>query len=137
MERRHTRTLVALVLGTLVAGLIWATLASAGRNQYHVDSVTIRVDRAANTLSGKVIADSVDGHFCTSQGSDWPVKIRRVLPGRDRVVASTRANPSSEWRVVIRSNALQGKRVYAQVPSFPNTANGYCNGARSRTVRAP
>jgi hypothetical protein len=135
---RRGRRQIAILLGAcIVIALVWTSLATAGRNQYHVDRVTIKVDRPANTLSGKVIADSADGHFCTYSGSDWPVRIRQVKRGRDRVVALDEANHRSEWKVKFRSDALQGKRVYAEVPSFPNSANGYCNGARSRTVRAP
>jgi hypothetical protein len=137
--RRDMRQMV-IALGVLIALLaatfLSASVATAGRNQYYVDAVTIRVDRAANRLFGTVVADSVDEHFCTSSG-DWPVHIRRVQPGRDRKLVGTRTNFRGEWRVTFRSDALQGKRVYAQVPSFPNPANGYCNGARSRIVRAP
>jgi hypothetical protein len=134
---RPGRSHIAIALATCIAaGLLWASLANAGRNQYYVEAVTIKVDHPANTLSGTVVADSFDEHFCTSSGN-WPVHIRRVRPGRDPKVVGLRTDFRGEWRVRFRSNALQGKRVYAQVPSFPNQANGYCNGARSRTVRAP
>jgi hypothetical protein len=135
MRPRKSHIAIALC-ACLGVGLLLASLASAGRNQYHVQAVTIKVDRPANTISGTVVADSFDEHFCTSSG-DWPLQIRRVMPGKDRKVAKTRTNFRGEWHVTFRSNAIQGKRVYAQVPSFPNQANGYCNGDRSRTVRAP
>jgi hypothetical protein len=123
-------------LVAIVAALLCTSFASAGRNQYHVDAVTIKVDRPARVLSGKVIADSVDAHFCTSS-NDWPINVRRVMPGKDPKVVHTRTNFDGEWHFKVRSDALKGKRVYAEVPSFDNNANGHCNGARSRTVRAP
>jgi hypothetical protein len=123
-------------LVAIVAALLWTSLASAGRNQYHVTAVTIKVDRQSRILSGKVIVDSVDAHFCTSS-NDWPINVRRVMPGKDQKVVHTRTNFDGEWHFTVRSDSLKGKRVYAEVPSFPNPANGYCNGARSRIVRAP
>lgn len=125
-----------MALVAALAVLLCASLALAGRNQYHVQAVTIKVDRPARVLSGKVIVDSFDAHFCTSS-NDWPVNVRRVMPGKDKKVVHTRTNFDGEWHFKVRSDELKGKRVYAEVPSFPNTANGYCNGARSRTVRAP
>jgi hypothetical protein len=116
--------------------LLWVSLAAAGRNQYYVQAVTIKVDRTAKKLSGKVLADSADTHFCTSS-NDWPVNIRMVQPGPDKKVVHTRTNFSAEWRFTVRSDALKGKRLYAEVPSFANPANGFCNGARSRAVTAP
>lgn len=105
-------------------------------NNYYVQAVTIKVDRGSRMLSGKVVADSVDVHFCTSS-NDWPLNVRMVKPGKDPKIVHTRTNYSAEWHFKLRSLALKGKRVYAQVPSFHNNANGFCNGARSRTVRAP
>lgn len=121
----------------LAAVLLWTSLASAGRNQYYVDSVTIKVDRGARLLSGKVFADSFDEHFCTNSGQ-WPVSVRRVMPGKDKKLTfGMQTNYSGEWKFKVRSRALKGARVYAEVPSFDNFANGHCNGARSRIVRAP
>ena len=123
-------------LVALIAALLWASLAVAGRNQYYVQAVTIKVDRVARLLSGQVVADSADTHFCTSS-NDWPINIRMVQPGPDKKIAHTRTNYSAEWKFKVRSATLKGKRVYAEMPSYPNPANGYCNGARSRIVRAP
>jgi hypothetical protein len=100
-----------------------------------VQAVTIKVDRATDTLSGRVVSDSTVVHFCTSS-NDWPVNIRMAQRGRDKKVAHTRTNFDAEWRFRV-SNALAGKRLYAQVPSFPNSGHGYCVGARSRAVSAP
>jgi hypothetical protein len=135
MRPRKSRIAIALC-ACLGIGLLVVSLAAAGRNQYHVQAVTIKVDREARILSGKVIVDSFDAHFCTSS-NDWPLNVHMVRRGRDPKLVHTRTNFSGEWRFKVRSAALRGKRVYAQVPSFPNHANGYCNGARSRTVRAP
>ena len=117
--------------------MLWTSLAAAGRNPYYVQAVTIKVDRANDVISGKVIADSFDEHFCTNSGQ-WPVSVRRVMPGKDKKLTfGMQTNFRGEWRFRVRSDALHGKRVYAEVPDFPNTANGFCNGARSRTVTAP
>jgi hypothetical protein len=135
---RPGRRVTAIVLvGCLAAGVLWTSLAAAGRNPYYVEAVTIRVDRANDVISGKVIADSSHEHFCTNSGQ-WPVSVRRVMPGKDKKLTfGMQTNFRGEWRFRVRSDALHGKRVYAEVPDFPNTANGFCNGARSRTVRAP
>jgi hypothetical protein len=135
---RPRKSYVAIALcACLGAALLWGSLASAGRNQYYVDAVTIKVDRGARIISGKVVADSFDEHFCTNSGQ-WPVSVRRVMPGKDRKLTfGMQTNFRGEWRFRVRSATLRGKRVYAEVPDFPNQANGYCNGARSRTVRAP
>ena len=96
----------------------------------------VAVDRPSRTLSGKVVVDSVDAHFCTSS-NDWPVNIYRAKRGPDDKVVHTRTNFDGEWHFTVRSDALKGKRVYAKVPSFHNNANGFCVGARSRAVSAP
>jgi hypothetical protein len=126
----------AAIAACLGAGVIWAGFAAAGRNPYHVQAVTIKVNRATKTLSGAVVADSTVVHFCTSS-NDWPLNILMVRAGPDKKLAHMRTNFDAEWRFKVRSAALRGKRLYAQVPSFPNSANGYCFGARSRAVRAP
>jgi hypothetical protein len=120
----------------LTASAIWVAFAGATHHRYPVDAVTIKVNRATKTLSGKVLADSTVVHFCTSS-NDWPVNIRMARPGRDKKVAHTRTNFDAKWRFRVRSAGLRGKRLYAQVPSFPNAGHGYCVGARSRAVRAP
>jgi hypothetical protein len=133
---RRTWMAVSIALVGLATGLLWIGPAGGTHNRYSVDAVTIRVDRPAKRFSGKVFADSVDEHFCTS-GGDWPVRLRLVRPGADKTVAGpTRPNYTGEWR--LRSPRwVKGKRVYAEVPSYPNNAHGYCVGARSRIVRAP
>jgi hypothetical protein len=136
MMRNGRRVVAPLALSALAAGLVWVGAAGATHNRYNVEAVTIKVDRATKTLSGKVLADSTDEHFCTS-GGDWPVRLRLVRPGKDKTVAGpTRSNFADEWR--LRSPRwVKGKRVYAEVPSYSNNAHGYCVGARSRIVRAP
>jgi hypothetical protein len=77
------------------------------------------------------VADA-PSEFCDSS----TVRIRRVMPGRDRVMA--RVSPyAGEWH--LRSwPALKGKRVYADVLEYHLPQRPVvCLGARSRTVRAP
>ena len=137
---RRSDLLLALIVAVCVPIIALLPMAGASGGQrvnyYHVKAVTIKVDRPSRTLSGKVVADSFDAHFCTSSG-DWPVNVYRVERGADDKVAHTRTNFSAEWHFTVRSDALKGKRVYAKVPSFHNNANGFCVGARSRTVNAP
>ena len=121
---------------TLIALAPMSRAAGPRVHYYRVQAVTIKVDRASRTLSGKVVVDSFDAHFCTSS-NDWPVNVYRVKRGSDDKVAHTRTNFDAEWHFKVRSAALKGKRVYAKVPSFHNQANGFCVGARSRTVQAP
>ncbi len=134
--RRKKVSIAVAVATSLGVGLLWAGLAGATHHRYPIDAVTIKVDRPARTLSGKVVANSTTVHFCTSS-NDWPLNVRMVRPGPDKKVAHTRTNFDGEWRFKVRSNTLKGKRLYAQVPSFPNSGHGYCVGARSRAVRAP
>ena len=141
LDMRRSDLLLVLIVAavvTLIALLPMARASGGGQrvNYYHVKSVTIKVDRPSRTLSGKVIADSADAHFCTSS-DDWPVNIYRARRGPDDKVAHTRTNFMAEWHFQVRSDSLKGKRVYAKVPSFHNQANGFCVGASSRTVNAP
>lgn len=133
--KRPTRCLAALLIASLGATLIWAALAGATHHKYPIDAVTIKVDRGARTLSGEVVASSTVSHFCS--GGDWPVNVFMVRRGADKKVAHMKTNFKSEWRLRVRSDALKGKRVYAEVPSFPNSGHGFCIGKRSRTVTAP
>ena len=129
-----SRRLIALALTALLsAGVISASFADAKVNRYPVQAVTIKVDRNAHRLSGKVIADSTVQHFCTT--GDWPLNVFRVRAGKDKKVAHRRTNFSSEWTFDV-PKALRGARLYAQVPSYPVHEHGYCVGARSRAVRA-
>jgi hypothetical protein len=133
---RGTRSYLAVVLAaSLGAGLLWAALAGASHHKYPIDAVTIKVDRGTRTLSGKVVANSTVSHFCS--GGDWPVNVFRVRRGADKKVAHMKTNFDSEWRFRVRSDALKGKRLYAEVPSFSNGGHGSCIGDRSRVVRAP
>jgi hypothetical protein len=134
MRRTKLRYVLAIA-ASLAVGIPWVGSAGASHHKYPIDAVTIKVDRAAKTLSGKVVANSTVSHFCS--GGDWPVNVFRVRPGADKKVAHMKTNFDSEWRFRVRSDALRGKRLYAVVPSFSNGGHGSCIGARSRTVRAP
>jgi hypothetical protein len=94
-------------------------------------SLTISVDRGADRIGG-AISSEAPSEFCDSS----TVRIRRAMPGRDRVVA--RVAPSAgEWRLK-SFPAIRGKRVYAEVLSYELPQRPViCLGARSRTVTAP
>ncbi|HKG36744.1 MAG TPA: hypothetical protein VKA89_09935 [Solirubrobacterales bacterium] len=133
--RRPRPCLAVMLIASLGSGLTWAAVAGATHHKYPIDAVTIKVDRGARTLSGKVVSNSTVSHFCS--GGDWPVNVFMVRRGADKKVAHMKTNFDSEWRFRVRSQTLKGKRVYAEVPSFTNGGHGSCIGARSRTVRAP
>lgn len=94
-------------------------------------TLTISVDRAAHKIDGTV-ASEAPGQFCELS----TVRIRKVMPGKDKVVA--RLTPyGNEWHM--RSPvALRGERVYAEVSPYHLPSRPVeCLGARSRTVTAP
>ena len=120
----------------LCTGLIAAALAAvvpaasaAGTHVYPV-TLTISVDRAGHRITGSVLSDA-PSEFCDSSA----IRIRRQMPGKDKVVA--RINPLyGDWSMKVRPS-LRGARVYAEVlryhlPSRPVE----CLAARSRTVTA-
>lgn len=124
------KQLTALVASTAA---IVAFAASASGETTHVYSVTltISVDRTAGKLNGTVVSDA-PSEFCDSS----TVRIRRAMPGKDKVVA--RLTPyGGEWHMK-SSAALRGKRVYAEVLPYHLPARPVeCLAARSRTVTAP
>jgi hypothetical protein len=120
----------AVCLGSILAG---GPSAEGSRTPFfRAEALTITVDRAAREISGKLVADSTYWHMCWGDG-DAPVKIRRVQPGRDKLVGE---DPYTDfernWKVRFRGSAVKGKRIYAEVPGFDK-----CESVRSRTVRAP
>ena len=128
---RRVAGIAALLLG---CGVLIASVAVAAVNRYEIDRVTIKVDRARDKISGKVVADSTVSHFCSS--GQWPVDVFQAKRGKDDKVAHMQTNYSSVWKFKVPQR-LAGKRLYAKVPSFPNSGNGFCVGARSRAVTAP
>jgi hypothetical protein len=131
---RGRRVALSLATFLLIGSVVVASLAIAKVNRYEIDRVTIRVDRAHDKVYGKVVADSTVSHFCSS--GQWPVDVFQAKRGKDDKVAHTFTNYSSVWRFKVPQR-LAGKRLYARVPSFPNSGNGFCVGARSRAVTAP
>jgi hypothetical protein len=127
---RRVRQLGALA-GSIVALFAVTTTASGETTHTYVVTLTISVDRAAAKISGTILSDA-PSEFCDSS----TVRIRRAMPGRDKVVA--RIFPTySEWRLK-SSPALRGKRIYAEVLSYHLPERPVvCLGARSRTVTAP
>ena len=128
-----------LYLVTALAGCVAATALLSGPvgavNRYEIDAVTIKVDRPARKITGKVFADSTVAHFCTSGG--WPVRLRLVRAGKDKTIGfPTHTNFRDRYRFR-PPMSVKGKRVYAEVPSFHNNANGFCVGDRTRSVRSP
>ena len=125
--RRTVTFLVAFVtIGTVLAGF-----ASARVNRYPIDKVTIKADRQAHLVSGRIVANSVTAHFC-STGS-WPLNVFRVRAGKDKKVAHLYTGATWKFKV---PKSLRGTRLYAEMPSYPVHEHGYCVGARSRAVRA-
>jgi hypothetical protein len=121
---------VALVIAS---SAVLVTVPSALADVIHTYPVTltIEVDRAAGKFGGTIESDA-PSEFCDSS----TVRIRRAMPGKDRVVA--RVFPTSgEWR--LRSfPAIRGKRVYAEVLTYELPYRPVmCLGSRSRTVTAP
>jgi hypothetical protein len=119
----------------LAAAAIGAALAIANHNRYEVDRVTIQVDRPDRQITGEVFATSTVHHFCTS--GSWSVRLRLARPGKDKTVAGpTQTNFQDRYRLR-PPRSVKGKRVYAEVPSYPNAGHGFCVGKRSRTVTSP
>jgi len=120
-------------LAALVAlSLVLVTSAPAETTHTFSVTVTISIDRAAHSLSGKVESDA-PSEFCDGA----TVRVMRALPGKDKPVARVTPSELNEWRLK-SFPAIAGKRVYAEVlqyhlPSRPVV----CLGARSRSVTAP
>ena len=120
-----------------VCALVGATLAiapAASGETTHVYPVTltIAVDRDAHKLSGAVSSEA-PAQFCELS----TVRVRKVTPGKDKVVARIFPNDFSEWRMK-SPPALRGERVYAEVlPYHLPERPVECLGARTRTVTAP
>jgi hypothetical protein len=122
--------LSALCLGSIMAG---GSSAEGSRALlFRAEALTITVDKAVREIRGTLVADSTYWHMCWGDG-DASVKIRRVQPGRDKLVGE---DPYTDfdrnWKVRFHGSAVKGKRIYAEVPGFDN-----CESVRSRTVRAP
>jgi hypothetical protein len=129
---RRLTVILGLALG---AAAVWAAIALANHNRYEVDRVTIQVDRPDREITGKVFSSSTVHHFCT--GGQWPVRLRLARPGKDKTVGfPTRTNFEDRYRFR-PPRSVKGKRVYAEVPSFPNSGHGFCVGKRTRTVTSP
>lgn len=94
-------------------------------------TLTIAVDRAADRIAGTVTSDA-PGEFCEQS----TVRVRKVMPGRDDVVAFLTPY-ANKWGMRSRP-ALKGERVYAEVSSYHLPSRPVeCLAARSRTVTAP
>ena len=127
MRRAILVTLLSL------ACLTAAAVAPAAPNHTYATKVTIKVlDPATHKIGGQVVSDA-PAFFC----SQATVQVRRVMPGRDPIVARVpMASSYPDWRVKLPR--LQGKRVYGKVlqynlPSRPIT----CLASRSRAITVP
>jgi hypothetical protein len=115
---------LVLSLGLLVEG--------ARSETYEADALTINVDRGSREIFGTLVADSLYWYLCWGDG-DAHVKIRRLQPGRDKLVTEDQyTDLENNWMVRLRSTAVKGKRIYAEVPGFNN-----CAAVRSRVITAP
>jgi hypothetical protein len=134
MARRGAKlTVVVVALACLgLASVAGSSAESERRPLYEAEALTIVVDRAAREIRGTLVADSVYWHMCWG-GAEAHVKIRRHMPGHDKLVGEDPyTDYDGNWKVRFRGTAAKGKRVYAEVPGFNE-----CAAARSRTVTAP
>lgn len=122
---------LALIVVSIGAILAIPPLASSETTHTYAVTLTIAVDRAAHKIDGTVGSEA-PGQFCELS----TVRIRKVMPGKDKVVARL-APYANEWHM--RSPAaLRGERVYAEVSPYHLPSRPVeCLGARSRTVTAP
>lgn len=127
----RTRAL-ALTIGLIAAPLAVTAIASGETTHTYPVTVTIEVDRDAHKIGGEVISEA-PAQFCELSS----VRVRRVMPGKDKVVARLSPNDISEWSMKSWP-ALRGERVYAETSLYhlPNRPV-VCLAARSRTVTAP
>jgi hypothetical protein len=135
VSRTKLSATVALA-ACLAATALCAGFAGATHNRYEVQAITIKLDRPARMITGKVFADSTDEHFCTS-GGEWPVRLRLARPGKDKTIGFPKNTNFAGGYRFRPPMSVKGKRVYAEVPSYPNSMHGFCVGKRSRTVRSP
>jgi hypothetical protein len=120
-----------MVIASLAAILVVIPAASGETTHTYPVALTISVDRAAHRISGTIVTDA-PSEFCDIS----TVRIRREMPGHDRVVAGL-APYAAEWRMK-SPPALRGERVYAEVLTYHLPSRPViCLGARSRTVTAP
>lgn len=115
----------------VAAAAFLAPAALGGATHVYPVTLTIVVDRDAGKIGGSILTDA-PSEFCESS----TVRVRRAMPGRDKVVA--RVFPEAgEWR--LRSpKALRGERIYAEVLAYHLPSRPVeCLGDRSRTVTAP
>lgn len=117
----------------LIAALFAITAIASGKTTHtYPVTVIIKVDRTAHKIGGEVISDA-PAQFCEMSS----VRVRRVMRGKDKVVARISTSDISKWSMK-SWRALRGKRVYAEtvryrLPSRPVV----CLAARSRSVTAP
>jgi hypothetical protein len=119
-------------MGLLAALLAIAATAFGETTHTYPVTVTIAVDRAAHKVGGEVLSEA-PAQFCEMS----TVRVLRVMPGKDKVVARIFPSDISQWSMK-SPPALRGARVYAetsayQLPSRPVV----CLAGRSRTVTAP
>jgi hypothetical protein len=115
----------------IAAILALAPAASGETTHVYAVTLTISVDRAAHKINGAVSSEA-PGQFCELS----TVRIRRAMPGQDKVVARL-APYGNEWHMK-SPPALRGARVYAEVSAYHLPSRPVeCLGALSRTVTAP
>jgi hypothetical protein len=123
--------LAAALLCTAIA-LLTVPLAVAETTHVYPVTLTISVDRQAHEISVTASSDA-PAQFCEMS----MIRIRRAMPGKDKVVARSFPNDFGEWHLK-SPPALRGKRVYAEVSGYHLPSRPVeCLAARSRTVTAP
>ncbi|HYP55503.1 MAG TPA: hypothetical protein VEQ41_04280 [Solirubrobacterales bacterium] len=121
----------AALLSTAIA-LAGVSVASAETTHVYPVTLTISVDRQARQIDVSVSSDA-PAQFCETS----MIRIRRAMPGKDKVIARSFPNDLGEWHLKAPP-ALRGKRIYAEVSGYRLPERPVeCLGARSRTVTAP
>ena len=120
------------VLAASIAAILAIAAAASGEATHtYAVTLTIAVDRSAGEISG-TISSEAPAEFCEMS----TVRVRAVMPGRDKVVARIFPN-LAEWHMKTFP-AIRGMRVYAEVSSYHLPQRPVeCLGARSRAVTAP
>jgi len=117
---------------SLAMALVATPVASGETTHVYPVTLTIAVDRPAHQIDVSVSSDA-PAQFCEMS----TIRIRRAMPGKDKVVARSFPNDFGEWHLKTPP-ALRGERVYAEVSGYHLPSRPVeCLGARSRTVTAP
>lgn len=133
---RISLLIILVALAALASAVALASTASGRRTHTYQPLISISVDRSTHLISGKVTSEpQAPSFFCETSS----VRIVRVMPGKDKVVARVRPNLEqlAEWRFTAPT-ALHGAQLYAETSAYHLPDRPIeCLAGRSRTVTAP